>query len=101
MSVGPKPVRQSLLTGHVRIKHIRVSGCDNGVEDVPDGIVIGLGCRAGGAAEHQAPNVRVDEPAFGQSNSRTGGGVGAPGLPPAMAPNPAAPSRGLTATYCP
>src|SRR5882672_167141 len=62
MSVGPKPVRQSLLTGHVRIEHIRVAGCDNSVEDIPDGIVICLVCRSNHGEVHKSPNARVERP---------------------------------------
>src|SRR5712675_2166369 len=71
ISVGPKPVRQCLLTGHVRIEDIRVAGCDNSVEDIPDGIVIGLVCRSNQGGVGKSPNSRVEPPAAAPKGART------------------------------
>ena len=44
MGIRAKPISESVLSGHLRIKSVGVARSDDGVEDVPNGVVIEACC---------------------------------------------------------
>ena len=46
MGIRAKPIRQSFLPGHLRVKSVSIARSNDSVEDAPNGVIVGVSCEA-------------------------------------------------------